>query len=212
MGDLAHAFRCEWRSLADLQQLVLKGRFGSKPNVLKPFENLKVLELQQELQARGIWDCDRGRKELQDTLADVLKGAQRVPSLLVTDPKQPLKDLHLSKYSVLDCEPLHDLKGHLRHLLAELPHVLPQPTKALCCELLENVLYSRREGGLTGADLRVALLELYKLLKAQDVSDDIKLLETGVRISELLYAGEERRTLRQFSSFIIVPGFTMSFA
>jgi len=71
MGDLAHAFRCEWRSLADLQQLVLRGRFGSKPNVLKPFENLKVLELQQELQARGIWDCDGGRKELQDTLADV---------------------------------------------------------------------------------------------------------------------------------------------
>jgi len=44
----------------------------------------------------------------------------------------------------------------------------------------------------TGADLWVALLELYKLLKAQDVSNDIKLLlETGVRISELLYAGEE---------------------
>ena len=60
-------------------------------NVLKPFENLKVLELQQEVQARGIWDCDKGRKELQDTLADVLKGAQRVPSLLVTDPEQPLK-------------------------------------------------------------------------------------------------------------------------
>ena len=60
-------------------------------NVLKPFENLKVLELQQEVQARGIWDCDKGRKELQDTLADVLNGAQRVPSLLVTDPEPPLK-------------------------------------------------------------------------------------------------------------------------
>ena len=91
---------------------------------------------------------------------------------------------------MLDCESLHDLKGHLWHLLAELPHVLPQPTKALCSELLENVMYSRREGGLTGADLWVALLELYKLLKAQDVGSDIKLLlETGV-----LYAGEERRT------------------
>ena len=59
---------------------------------------------------------------------------------------------------MLDCEPLHDLKGHLRHLLAELPHVLLQPTKALCCELLENVMYSRREGGLTGVDLWAALL------------------------------------------------------
>ena len=98
---------------------------GNKTNVLKPFENLKVLELQQELQAHGIWDCDKGRKELQDTLADVLKGAQRVPSLLVTDPEQRLKDLHLTKYSVLDREQLHDLKRYLRHLLAELSHVLP---------------------------------------------------------------------------------------
>ena len=55
------------------------------------------------------------------------------------------------------------------------------------------MLYSRREGGLIGADLRVALLELYKLLKAVD--SDIKLLlEPGVRISEVLYAGEERCT------------------
>jgi len=51
-------------------------------------------------------------------------------------------------------------------------------------------MYSRREGGFTGVDLWVALLELYKLLKAQDVDSDIKLLlEAGV-----LYAGEERRT------------------
>jgi len=68
----------------------------------------------QELKARGIWDPDRPKKELEAVLAQSLKGAQRVLSLLITDPE----------YTILDCEPLNDLKGHLKHLLTELPYIL----------------------------------------------------------------------------------------
>lgn len=68
----------------------------------------------RELKARGIWDTDRPKKELEAVLAQSLKGAQRVLSLLIMDPE----------YTILDCEPLHDLKGCLKHLLTELPYIL----------------------------------------------------------------------------------------
>ena len=108
-------------------------------------------------------------------IAQSLKGAQRVPSLLITDPE----------YTILNCEPLHDLKGHLKHLLTELPYILHGEPLELCQELLENVLISKREGGFTGADLRVALLEVYKLLHCLDVQVELKfLLQTAAKISD----------------------------
>ncbi len=33
---------------------------------------------------------------------------------------QSLPDLNLSKYEILDCEPLHDIKGHLANILPEI--------------------------------------------------------------------------------------------
>ncbi len=48
---------------------------------------------------------------MQAKLVNLLKGAQRVPSLLVLNPKQSLQELNLQQYEVLDCEPLHDLKS-----------------------------------------------------------------------------------------------------
>ncbi len=92
-------------------------------------------------------------------------------------------------------EALHDLKGHLQHLLTELPHILHGSPQKLCQELLQSVLYSRKEGGYTGADLRVALLEAYKLLHCQDIDNDVKLLiQTAVKISQIFYASEEKRS------------------
>ena len=121
MNDFAFACRCDWWSLANLQALLLAGKHGKKPVVLNAFHDLKAAELREELRARGIWDADKPKKELQSLLAQCLNGVQRVPSLLITDPDQPLVSVNLTEYTVLDCEPLHDLKGHLPHLLTELP-------------------------------------------------------------------------------------------
>jgi len=52
MQDLAHALQCHWRSLADLQSLVLAGKYGNSPGTLKPLDSLKVNELREELEAR----------------------------------------------------------------------------------------------------------------------------------------------------------------
>jgi len=129
MQDLAHAFQCNWWSLADLQSLVLAGKYGNSPGRLKPFDSLKVDELQQELEARGYNTTGKLKQQMQEELDSILKGVQRVPTLLVSHPQQSLDSLNLSRYEVLDCEPLHDLKGHIRNLLAEIPYLLPLPSQ-----------------------------------------------------------------------------------
>jgi hypothetical protein len=144
MDDLGHVLRRSWRSLQDLQNLVLQGSFGKKLGVLK---KLKKSELQEELLARGHINVDFDKKALSDTLVSILEGAQRVPTILFSNPSQSLADLNLSEYTVLDCEPLHDLKGHLINLLTELPYVLNGQPKTLCDDLLRNILFSKRQNG-----------------------------------------------------------------
>ena len=83
----------------------------------------------------------------------------------------------------------------LKHLLTELPYILHGDPLELCQELLENLLLSKRECGFTGADLRVALLEEYKLLHCLDVQAEVKLLLlTAAKISEILHASEDKQT------------------
>ena len=47
---------------------------------------------------------------------------ERVPTLL-NNPTETLQ-CHLKGYTILDCEPLDDIKGHIDNLLQELPHIL----------------------------------------------------------------------------------------
>lgn len=42
MDDQAHALRCEWRSLEDLQAAEVAGKFGRQPLVLKTTQYLTV--------------------------------------------------------------------------------------------------------------------------------------------------------------------------
>lgn len=95
---------------------------------------------------------------MQEELDSILKGVQRVPTLLVSHPQQSLGSLNLSRYEVLDCEPLHDLKGHVRNLLAEIPYLLPPPLKTECIKIIETTL-GKQKG--SGARLRVAMLKVF---------------------------------------------------
>ena len=49
---------------------------------------------------------------------------------MLPTPTHPIQETNLSQYTVLDCEPLHDLKGHLANLLTELPKKIKDPTLA----------------------------------------------------------------------------------
>ena len=192
MQDLSHALQCPPRSLEHLQSLILGGKFGGQAGLLKPLDKLHVADLHQELQARGIDTSTMRKPEMQDTLVKLLKGAQRVPSLLVLNPKQQLQQLNLEEYEILDCEPLHDLKGHGHNILDELPHIVPTQHKQAMITLIQSTL----KDGPSGARIRVALIKVYlKLLKLLDVSDKIKqLLCTLVNISQILYLSDSSRT------------------
>ena len=151
MGDQAHALRCTWHSLADIQSLATAGSLGKTPGSLKPFEKLKLADLKEELRLRGQYNLDRCKPELQEELTTLLKGVQRVPSLLVLQPQQALSTYNLEKYTVLDCEPLHDVKGHLSNLFSEVPYILTRNLR----EKFESLLAVSLTGDkVTGSDLR----------------------------------------------------------
>ena len=195
MQDLSRALQCPPRSLQDLQSLILAGKYGNQPGQLKPLDQLLVAKLREELIARG-HDTDQMLKpEMQALLTEELKGAQRVPSLLVLNPTQSIEDLHLQDYEVLDCEPLHDYKGRAYNLLQELPLLLASPLRRTVTELIATTLQKDKVSGVL---LRVATIKVYlKVLKEKEVDDRVKQLPcTLVKICELLYASESSRTPR----------------
>ena len=146
MQDLAHTFQHTWKSLADLQAFILAGKHGNVPGCLKPLEGLRVQELREELEARGQSTDGKMKPQLQSELISILEGAQRVPTLLALNPTQSLASLNLETYEVLDCEPLHDMKGHLNNLLPEIPHLLPPPLKTECQQIIDTTLPKGKAG------------------------------------------------------------------
>ena len=90
---------------------------------IKPFDNLTNDQLKQELRARGCYEFGKQKDDLVCSLKQILKGV-RVPSLLLQNPTQALQEINLKNYTIMDCEPLHDLKGHLSNLFEELPKLL----------------------------------------------------------------------------------------
>ena len=161
-------------------------KYGNAHGSLKPLDGLLVNDLRAELQARGMPTLGKLKDKLQADLTATLKGAQRVPTLLTQKPSQSLADLNLNKYEVLDCEPLHDMKGHFLNLLPEIPFILPSNLKQECQLILETTL---PKGTVCGALLRTAVIKLFlKLRTCRGINRQIvTLLSTIVKISHILY-------------------------
>lgn len=182
MEDLAHALECKWRSLSNLQSLVLAGHYGNIPGAIKPFKSLTTDQLQEELRSRNVFHTSTTKKELKQTLASVLKGAQRVPSLLFLNPSQSLEAINL-----------HDLKGHLLNVYAELPHILKGNLRKTCQEIIDTNLSKEK---VTCADVRLTAIHLYlQLLESLPRQEPVvQLLQTAVQISEVLYLRSSERS------------------
>ena len=194
--DQAHSLQYCWRNLHDLQSIAISGVFGREKGVLTPFDNLKVDKLRTEIQARGVEDTSMKKGVLRDMLDNILRGVMRVPALLLTDPTQTLTSLNLHNYEVVASEPLHDLKGHIINLITELPFVLPEGnTTSQCNHLISSCLAKEKK---SGADLRRIIIQIFLLLKDLDCSSKVlTLLQTMIKIGEILYSKEEKRTPRQ---------------
>lgn len=157
---------------------------------LKPFHRLKKDQLQAELQARGISTEGLKKDVMEAELMGILRGIQRVPSLLLQNPQQPLSALNLDKYTVLDCEPLHDIKGHLENLFSELLLLLRPEVAAACSSILD---VTARKQKAKGSDYHMAaILVLLCLLEHSQEGSSLILMQTIVEIIMVMYSNDKR--------------------
>ena len=106
------------------------------------------------------------------------------------NPQQYPSQLNLQHYTILDCEPLHDIKGHFLNLFSELPYLFKGDDRTMC----DQVIAANKGSTMTGAKCRVCMIQLFLHLLHRPVSSEILLLvETAVRISELLYMHDSNR-------------------
>ena len=204
--------------MQDIQNLATSGRFGKRFNVVRPFENLTMGEIQTELRLRGCIDVDMPKAQLVAKLKSILEGVQRVPSLLLSCPTSELKQFNLQRYSILPCEPLHDLKGHLNNLLSNVPTLLTGELKTNVHDLIQKCVYWK-DSGRTGADMRVGLLRVYSMLlntvecgKFSSNSNVLNLIQTAVTISHILYPHQVNVHLGMFLDCTTCVGYTMNCA
>ena len=132
------------------------------------------------------------KAQLQERLDNTLCGIQRVPTVLLLDPEQALTQLHLEDYTVLDCERLHDPKGHCLHLLDELPYLFTGDDRTM----LSDLIAANKDNTMTGAKCRLCMIELFLYLINHQVDKEILLVETAIRISKLPYLEDVDRNPR----------------
>ena len=190
MDDLAYTLQQPRRDLQGIQQLATGGKFGRVSGKLKPFDKLLVAQLREELHARGNFHTDRRKDELSSSLEDTLRGVQRVPTILLLNPTQPLSRLNLQDYCVLDSEPLHDLKGHFGNLLKKLSSLLEGNIR----DTYDQIIKSTTTDKMTGADFRITAIQIYLFFLEKTVSPNIlKVMETAVCMSKMLYLSDKDR-------------------
>lgn len=97
-------------------------------------------------------------------------------------PRKSKPPANLQRYCILDCEPLHDLQGHLSNL-----HIMTDT--CLTQQLLDIVVPKEKP---SGGDYRRAVIHLLALLKDKAPINIILLVQTILEISELLYASDEK--------------------
>ena len=119
-------------------------------------------------------------------------GISNVPALLQTHPQSSLKSLGLGKYEISPTEPLHDLKGHIANIFAETERFDNEDVQSIMTQIRNSALNKET---LRGSDYCKALLLGYIKLKESNADKTLlRLYSTAVRISQALYAHDEKRT------------------
>ena len=176
--------------IADLHSLAVGGKYGKHEGIIHPFQSLNTQQLQKELRARNIYHTFTTKCDLQKELSHVLKGV-RVPTLLLDTPQVQLQDVNLHKYCILDCEPLHDIKGHLTNLFTELPCIITDlQLQKEAVDLLNLVVPKEKP---SCGDNRRAAIRLLALLNGKAGKNVRMLLSTIIEISDILMTSETQQ-------------------
>ena len=197
--DLAYCFHAHRLTLSERQEFILKGE-AWKCSHHNPLRNLKVGELRKELEKRGLNTKGLKKQQLQKKMDDLQKGIANVPAILQTTPQVLLKNIHLGKYEVFPTEPLHDLKGHIRNIIEEATKKALGETLGVLKHIQATAL---NKSTLRCSDYRKALILIYNALR-QCNSPNLEILElfrTATEISEIMYARDSKRTLKEVLRF-----------
>ena len=93
--SLDHVLNYSLVTIQDRQDAILKGSIARR-NTLefkpKPLSGLQRKDLEEKLPSRDIFE-GKNKKELENLLAEKMKGKERVPALLFNQPQANLEDL-----------------------------------------------------------------------------------------------------------------------
>ena len=186
-------------TLKDRVERVNQGIWGRRKSIgtLHPFAGLNKVQLKQELNSRNIYNFNDNNKEtMNKLLRHHLKGVQRVPSLFYSSPSiHNFHELHLENYEVSGVEPLHDIAGHIKNIIEEIPYHLDIEARKRFDEFLQTSL--GQKDTKRSCDYRLALIELTYQLRYLINDDILQVLLTLIEIQRILYLPAEKRTARE---------------
>ncbi len=201
--DLSYCFRSQIRSIDDRHTFIKAGKVW-KDNTQKPFDNLSVQSLRQELQSWAIDINGKLRFELDKIMESLRIGINSFPALTQPNPAASLQELNLEQYEISVVEPLHDFKGHMSNLFQELPTLLSGNAATEVDKIKQSIL---SRDTLRCVDYRRATS---LALEDSSVSDEIKMLaDTAVEICAILYAKDDHEPLCDYTTSL---SFTECFA
>ena len=184
MDNQAHTLQQE-----EIQQMATQGKWERCQASSNPLTSSEYNLLREELHACGNFETDKWKDVLKATLKRNLR-AIRVPTIMLLNPTCKHSDLNLDEYEMLDCEPMHDLKGHLFNMNKKLPYLLTRDVRKSC----EDIIVATVSVKMTWAD-RVLILQLYLHLRQEKSTKCIlNPLETAIQILQILYLPAEERT------------------
>lgn len=196
---LDHALDITFESLEKKQNVILQGAVAarrSRAKKPKPFKDLSIGEIKEELGSRGIYDGNT-KKELEDLLTEHLQGKQRVPALLINTPEASLSTLGLANYEVLPCEPLHDIGHHIENFFTEFPkHLSPDESKVITEAI---ALSLKGKESKRCVDYRIALIKTASIAHQSGVVSPNALLtlDSLVEMQRILYSDDNNRSVHQ---------------
>ncbi|XP_070555061.1 uncharacterized protein [Ptychodera flava] len=131
---------------------------------------------------------------------------QRVHSLLYKNEDEDLSKINCKNYETLKAEPLHDIKGHAKIILDELPHLVSKVERDELEKFIQAALGNADE--VRGSDIRKAVILVTKYIEDKQVrgkvSEDIStLMKTLAEISHISYLHDvyrcPKRVLRLYN-------------
>ena len=155
---------------------------------MKLYDNLDKVDLIDELYQRSVSFFQSQTKEfLKKWLVKEMKGIQRAPALLV--PNIGNVDI-LNGYEILGNEPMHDIAGHWKNLLEEIPHHLPKEQK----QLFQNIsMIGLKKDSKRAVDYRKTAINLCIHLNGKIDNNIHGILLTECNMQDILYACVEER-------------------